>query len=212
MKLDNNKLLLYAITDRRYLGSRTLREAVEEAIKGGVSMLQLREKELSDEAFIEEARSIKQVCSNYGVPLIINDRVDVALKAGADGVHVGLGDEAVAEIRKRVGCDFIIGCTAKSVEQAKKAEADGADYIGVGAVFASPTKETALGISLDELRAISSSVAIPSVAIGGLSLDNIAKLEGAGMKGLAVVSAIFSDEDIKRAAMMLRAEAEILCG
>lgn len=211
MKFDKKQLLLYAITDRRYLGGRTLEEQVEEALKGGVTMVQLREKDLSDKEFIEEARVLKAICSEYGVPLIINDRVDVALEAGADGVHVGVEDESVSLIRKRVGPGFIIGSTAKTLEQAGAAEREGADYIGVGAMFPSPTKETALGISLEDLKNISASVSIPSVAIGGISAENIALLEGGGMSGIAVISAIFAAEDIVQKTKELRKSAERLC-
>lgn len=211
MKFDKKQLLLYAITDRRYLGGRTLEEQVEEALKGGVTMVQLREKDLSDKEFIEEARVLRAICSEYGVPLIINDRVDVALEAGADGVHVGIEDESVSLIRKRVGPGFIIGSTAKTLEQAGAAEREGADYIGVGAMFPSPTKETALGISLEDLKNISASVSIPSVAIGGISAENIALLEGGGMSGIAVISAIFAAEDIVKKTKELRKSAERLC-
>lgn len=211
MKFDKKQLLLYAITDRRYLGGRTLEEQVEEALKGGVTMVQLREKDLSDKEFIEEARVLRAICSEYGVPLIINDRVDVALEAGADGVHVGREDESVRLIRKRVGPGFIIGSTAKTLEQAGAAEREGADYIGVGAMFPSPTKETALGISLEDLKNISASVSIPSVAIGGISAENIALLEGGGMSGIAVISAIFAAEDIVKKTKELRKSAERLC-
>lgn len=211
MKFDKKQLLLYAITDRRYLGGRTLEEQVEEALKGGVTMVQLREKDLSDKEFIEEARVLRAICSEYGVPLIINDRVDVALEAGADGVHVGREDESVSLIRKRVGPGFIIGSTAKTLEQAGAAEREGADYIGVGAMFPSPTKETALGISLEDLKNISASVSIPSVAIGGISAENIALLEGGGMSGIAVISAIFAAEDIVKKTKELRKSAERLC-
>lgn len=211
MKFDKKQLLLYAITDRRYLGGRTLEEQVEEALKGGVTMVQLREKDLSDKEFIEEARVLRAICSEYGVPLIINDRVDVALEAGADGVHVGIEDESVSLIRKRVGPGFIIGSTAKTLEQADAAEREGADYIGVGAMFPSPTKETALGISLEDLKNISASVSIPSVAIGGISAENIVLLEGGGMSGIAVISAIFAAEDIVKKTKELRKSAERLC-
>lgn len=211
MTFDRDQLLLYAITDRRFLKGRSLVSVVEEALRGGVKTVQLREKELSDEDFITEARELKKLCSKYGAFLIINDRVDVALASGADGVHVGSSDEAVTEIRKRGGSSFIIGATAKTVEQAREAESQGADYLGVGACFPSPTKEAALGISLEDLEEITASVSIPSVAIGGLSLDNIGLLEGRGMRGLAVVSALFGAEDIRLAAEELRARAEELC-
>lgn len=211
MKFEKEQLLLYAITDRRYLRGRSLEEQVEEALRGGATMIQLREKDLSDQEFIEEAKALKAVCSEYGVPLIINDRVDVALEAGADGVHVGMEDESVGLIRKRVGQGFIIGSTAKTVQQARMAEIEGADYIGVGAVFPSPTKEKALGITLEEFKNITSSVSIPSVAIGGISRNNMVSLRGGGMSGVALISAIFSSDDIVKTVKELKKSAENIC-
>lgn len=211
MKFEKEQLLLYAITDRRYLRGRSLEEQVEEALRGGATMIQLREKDLSDQEFIEEAKALKAVCSGYGVPLIINDRVDVALEAGADGVHVGMEDESVGLIRKRVGQGFIIGSTAKTVQQARMAEIEGADYIGVGAVFPSPTKEKALGITLEEFKNITSSVSIPSVAIGGISRNNMVSLRGGGMSGVALISAIFSSDDIVKTVKELKKSAENIC-
>ena len=196
MKLKKEQLLLYAVTDRAWEGKRTLYEQVEEALKGGVTMVQLREKTLPEEIFVREAVRLKKLCHRYGVPLIVNDNVEVALKSGADGVHVGLEDMPVAAIRKKVGADFIIGATAKTVEQAREAELAGADYLGVGAVFPSPTKKNAIRITREKLYEICTSVAIPTVAIGGISLANMSDLAGGGMDGVAVVSAIFGAEDI----------------
>lgn len=210
MRLKRENLLLYAVTDRFWTGRQTLSEQIEEALKGGVTCVQLREKNLDDDAFIEEALEVKALCRRYSVPLIINDRVDVAIKSGADGVHVGIEDCPVAEIRRRVGDDFIIGATAKTVEQAKKAEAEGADYLGVGAVFPSPTKKNAIRITTEKLHEICTSVSIPSVAIGGISLDNAEEIAGGGMSGIAVVSAIFGADDIRAAAAALKAAARRL--
>ncbi len=204
MKFDQNQLLLYAVTDRAWTGKQTLYQQVEEALQGGVTMVQLREKELEQEDFIREAIRLKQLCERYQVPFIINDNLEVAIKAGADGVHVGLEDMSVSQIRQRMGADFIIGATAKTVEQAKKAEAEGADYLGVGAVFPSPTKTNALRITKERLREICSSVRIPAVAIGGIHLDNVWEIAGGGMCGIAVVSAIFGAEDIVVATKRLR--------
>lgn len=206
MKFNRENLLLYAVTDRTWTGRQTLYEQVEEALKGGVTMVQLREKELDEERFIREALEIRELCHSYSVPLIINDHVNVALKSGADGVHVGIEDMPVDKIREMTGKDFIIGATAKTVEQAQKAEADGADYLGVGAVFPSPTKKNAIRITNEQLREICGSVNIPAVAIGGISLDNVSELAGSGMCGIAVVSAIFAADSIKSAAEHLKEE------
>ncbi|MBO5259983.1 MAG: thiamine phosphate synthase [Agathobacter sp.] len=208
MKFQKEMLLLYAVTDRSWTGRQTLYEQIEDALKGGVTLVQLREKNLVEEAFIEEAVQIKELCHRYQVPLIINDNVDVALKSGADGVHVGIEDAPVADIRKKVGKDFIIGATAKTIEQAKNAEAAGADYLGVGAVFPSPTKKNAIRISTEQLRAICTSVTIPAVAIGGISKDNVQEIKGGGMDGIAVVSAIFAAEDIEKATADLKEKAK----
>lgn len=194
---NKDMLLLYAVTDRSFVGRQTLYEQVEDALKGGATIVQLREKNLGEDEFVAEAMRIKELCRRYNVPLIINDNVDVALKSGADGVHVGIEDVPVAQIRQKSGKDFIIGATAKTVEQAQAAEKAGADYLGVGAVFPSPTKKNAIRITNEQLREICSSVAIPAVAIGGITLDNVCELEGGGMDGIAVVSAIFAAEDIE---------------
>lgn len=208
MKFNSENLLLYAVTDRAWTGRQTLYEQVEEALRGGVTMVQLREKELDEEHFAREAVKIRALCHRYNVPLIINDHVNVALKSGADGVHVGIEDMPVKKIREMTGKNFIIGATAKTVEQAQKAEADGADYLGVGAVFPSPTKKNAIRITNKQLREICGCVSIPSVAIGGITLNNISRLAGGGMSGIAVVSAIFAADDIKSAAEQLKIEAE----
>lgn len=204
------QLQLYAVTDRTWVGRQTLLEQIEEALKGGVTMVQLREKELSEEEFIEEAIPVREVCHRYGVPLIINDNVEVALKSGADGVHVGIEDQPVAEIRKKVGNDFIIGATAKTVEQAKAAEEAGADYLGVGAVFPSPTKKTAIRITREKLYEICTSVAIPAVAIGGICEENVEELKNGGMCGIAVVSAVFAAENIEETATRLKKQVQYL--
>lgn len=210
MKFRKDMLLLYAVTDRSWVGRQSLYEQIEDALKGGATMVQLREKNLDRDAFAEEAVQIRELCHRYHVPLIINDDVEVALESKADGVHVGIEDAPVAGIRKRAGSEFIIGATAKTVEQAQAAERAGADYLGVGAVFPSPTKKNAIRITAEELKKICSSVSIPAVAIGGISLDNISELAGGGMDGIAVVSAIFAAEDIQNAAAKLRERAEMI--
>lgn len=211
MKFSEGMLLLYAVTDRHWTGRLTLYQQVEQALQGGVTMVQLREKNLSEAEITTQAEGLLELCRRYNVPLIINDNADIALKIGADGVHLGIEDASVAEIRRKAGKDFIIGATAKTVEQAKAAEAAGADYLGVGAVFSSPTKQNAVRITASQLKTICESVNIPAVAIGGIGLQNIDQLKVGGMKGIAVVSAIFGAEDIKAAAEQLREKAQELC-
>lgn len=210
MKLSKDDLLLYAITDRGSLDKKVFFEKIEEALQGGVTILQLREKELDEDSFTDEAIEIKALCRKYGVPLIINDNVDVALKSGADGVHVGIEDMPIDEIRRKAPDSFIIGATCKTVEQAQSAERLGADYMGVGAVFPSPTKKNAVRITREQLKEICSSVSIPAVAIGGITLENVGELQGGGMSGIAVVSAVFSADDIQKAASLLKEKAKSL--
>ncbi len=200
MQFNKNMLKLYAVTDRTWLGGRSLEEAVEQAILGGVTCVQLREKDMDDDELIEETSKLAEICHRHNVPLIVNDNFIAAMKSGADGVHVGIEDAPVKEIRRIAGENFIIGATAKTVEQAKRAEAEGADYLGVGAVFPSPTKKNALRITPDMLREICSSVKIPAVAIGGISHDNVREIKDCGQVGIAVVSAVFAAEDIRKAA------------
>jgi len=204
MKFNEKMLLLYAVTDQAWVGKQTLLEQIEDALKGGATIVQLREKKLDEDSFVEEAIPVRELCHRYNVPLIINDNIEVALKSGADGVHVGIEDVPVAEIRKRVSADFIIGATCKTVEQAKIAEAAGADYMGVGAVFPSPTKTNAVRITNEQLREIVSSVSIPAVAIGGISYDNVCEIKGSSVSGVAVVSAIFGADDIEKATALLK--------
>lgn len=204
MEFHRNMLLLYAITDRSWTGRQTLYDQIQAALEGGVTMVQLREKRLSTQALVEEAVEIKELCHRYYVPLIINDNVEAAVASGADGVHVGITDTPVAEIRKRAGGSFIIGATAKTVAQAIAAEQAGADYLGVGAVFPSPTKQNAVRITLEQLKQICSAVSIPAVAIGGIGRENVAALAGGGMAGIAVVSAIFAEKNIQNTAAELK--------
>lgn len=208
MNFTAQNLLLYAVTDRTWVGRQTLLEQIESALKGGATLVQLREKDLPRLDYIREAAQATALCHRYGVPLIVNDSLEVALKSGADGVHVGIEDQPVAEIRRQAGKGFLIGATAKTVEQARAAQAAGADYLGVGAVFPSPTKKNAIRITTGQLREICSSVSIPCVAIGGISRENLPTLAGGGMDGFALVSAIFSQPDIEAACRELRALAE----
>lgn len=209
MKFD---LLLYAVTDRAWTGEKSLEQQIEEAIKAGVTLIQLREKDMEEEAFIKEARRVKALTARYGIPLIINDSVAVALAADADGVHVGQGDLDAAKVRKLLGQDKILGVTAKTVEQALRAQADGADYLGSGAVFGSATKKDACPMTMERLREITAAVSVPVVAIGGINQENIMKLAGSGVAGVAVVSGIFGAEDIGAAVRNLRRSAEIITG
>ena len=208
MKVKKVDVLLYAITDKGALHGRDICKAVEDAVKGGATIIQLREKGLDEKTLTEEAAKLTEICHRYNVPLIVNDNVDAAINSGADGVHVGMEDTPVSEIRARVSDEFIIGATAKTVEQAKKAQAEGADYLGVGAVFPSPTKKDAIRITNEQLREIANSVDIPVAAIGGISKDNILQLQGSGADGAAVVAAIFAQDDIAEAAAELKKLAE----
>lgn len=199
MNIDKKTLRLYAVTDRTWLDGRTLYDDVENALKGGVTLLQLREKNMSTEDFINSAKEIKSLCEKYNVPLIINDNVDVAKAVNADGVHIGQNDMPAHEARKILGENKIIGVTAKTVEQAQKAEKDGADYLGSGAIFSTTTKGDAKKMDMQTLKSITSSVNIPVVAIGGIDGDNVLQLKGTGIVGVAVVSGIFAQDDIETA-------------
>lgn len=210
MKFCKDMLCLYAVSDRSWTGKQTLYEQIEDALKGGITCLQLREKNLSFDEFVQEAIYVKEICRRYNVPLIINDNAEVAIKSGADGVHVGIEDAPVYELRRKCPDNFIIGATAKTVAQALDAEKAGADYIGVGAVFPSPTKKNAIRITSEQLKEICSKVSIPAVAIGGINLDNMTELTGGGMDGIAVVSAIFASEDIQKTTAMLKVKAKAL--
>lgn len=208
MYFNEKSLMLYAITDRSWLNGRTLAEQVEEALIGGATMIQLREKTLSLSEYIEEAKVIKQITKKYDVPLIINDNVEVAMASDADGIHVGQSDISVSEARTLLGKERIIGATAKTVKQAKVAEEQGADYLGSGTVFGSDTKTNAIRITIDQLNEIMNSVAIPTVVVGGITKDNINKFYGSNIKGVAVASAIFACDDIEQAARDLYQEVE----
>lgn len=204
MKVDKSSLLLYAVTERSWLKNRTLHDAVEEALKAGVTFLQLREKNLDYDSFLQLAIEIKKIADKYNVPFVINDNVDVAIACGADGVHVGQEDMDAKEVRKIIGPDKILGVSAETVEQAIRAEQSGADYLGVGAVFPSPTKLDAEVVSFETLKEICKTVSIPVVAIGGINEDNAMRLAGSGIAGIAVISAIFAKDDITAAVKKLR--------
>lgn len=204
MKLRKDDLLLYAITDRTVIGNRDFYYEIEMALEGGVTILQLREKNLDTDNLAEIAEKVKKICIKYDVPLIINDNLQAALKSGADGIHVGAEDISVEEIRRLTHKDFIIGATAKTIEQARLAESNGADYLGVGAVFPSPTKTNAKRITTDDLKSITQTVNIPVVAIGGITYENIHTLKNCGISGIAVISALFAENDVKDSAEKLK--------
>ena len=199
-----DRLLLYAVTDRHWLGDRTLCDVVRESLDGGVTFLQLREKNLDDDSFLEEAVSLQKMAKEYGVPFVINDNVDIAVKMNADGVHVGQSDMEAGDVRALIGPDKILGVSAQTVEQAVLAEKRGADYLGVGAVFPTGSKDDAEDVSYDTLKAICEAVTIPVVAIGGITIENTPSLAGSGICGIAVISAIYAQENIREAAAALK--------
>ncbi len=203
MRFDKNLLRLYAVTDRTWLGGRTIFEDVEKALIGGVTLVQLREKDTAFDNLVETAVKMKDLCAKYNVPLIINDNVYAAKAAGADGVHLGQDDMPPVEARKILGADKIIGVTAKTVTQAKKAQDDGADYLGSGAVFGTSTKSNAKKMEIGVLKDITASVSIPVAAIGGINAENVPRLKDTGIAGAAVVSGIFAQRDIEKAAKEL---------
>lgn len=205
MKVSAERLTLYAVTDRGHLAGKTLYQAVEEAILGGVTLVQLREKELPYADFLAEAKQLKLVTDAYGIPLIINDNINICLECDAAGVHVGQEDLEAGQARKRLGEKKILGVTAKTVEQAQKAQEQGADYLGSGAVFGSVTKKDARKLSLDTLDEICQSVSIPVVAIGGINEETLPLLKGRRMAGVAVSSGLFAQPDPRGAAERLKA-------
>jgi len=198
LKLDKKSLQLYAITDSAWLGERTLPMVVEEAIQGGATFVQLREKNLEYYEFLKIAKEVKVVTDKYNIPFVINDNVEIAVAVDADGAHIGQSDEEIKIAREMLGPDKIIGLSVKTVEDAVRAEQNGADYIGVGAIFNTSTKLDAYIITLETLKEICNSVNIPVVAIGGISKNNILELSGSGISGVSVISAIFAQDDIKK--------------
>ena len=204
MKCADKDLLLYAVTDRYWLGERTLHDVVKESLDGGVTFVQLREKHLDQAHFLEEAKDLKMLCKAYNVPFVINDNVDIALEMDADGVHVGQSDMEAGDVRAKLGPDKIIGVSAQTVEQAVLAEKRGADYLGVGAVFPTNSKYDATDVSYETLKAICQAVSIPVIAIGGITKDNVEELSGSGICGIAVISAIYGQKNIKDATANLK--------
>ncbi len=197
-------MLLYAVTDRMWLKEgQSLTQVCRSVLENGATFLQIREKDLDENAFEKESQELKALCAQYGVPFVVNDSVEIAMDIDADGVHVGQSDIKGRDIRAIIGPDKILGISAGTVEQAVAAEKAGADYIGVGAVFTTSTKKNAKNLSRETLREIRNSVSIPVVAIGGISAGNILELCGSGVDGVAVVSAIFGAEDPGKATAQL---------
>ncbi len=188
---------LYLVTDRTNKTDKEFLNIIEEAIKGGVTVVQIREKDADTLEFYNISNKVKEICSKYNVPLIINDRIDIALAIDADGVHIGQSDMPIKIARKLIGNDKILGISAHNLEEATDAEENGADYLGVGAIFSTSTKKDANDVSIDTLKEISSNVDIPTVAIGGINLDNVEKLKDTNISGISVVSAIMNAENPK---------------
>ncbi len=203
MKLCKQDLVLYAVTDRRWLVDRTLYQVVKEALEGGVTMVQLREKDLDYGSFKSEAQKIQSLCADFDVPFIINDNVQLAVEINADGVHVGQSDMEAGMVRELIGPDKILGVSVATPEEAVLAQSQGADYLGAGAVFHTGSKSDAIDVSYETLKNICGAVNIPVVAIGGITLHNLYELAGSGIAGVAVISAIFASDDIREAAHKL---------
>ena len=204
-------LTLYAITDRHWLNGQTLKSQVEKALKGGATMIQIREKDLNEKDFLLEAEELLALCRSYNVPFIVNDNVELAVKIGADGVHVGQSDMNARDVRALIGNDKTLGVSTQTVEQALFAQECGADYLGVGAVFPTGSKDDAEVLDRKTLMDICKAVSIPVVAIGGITKDNVRELKGTGIAGISVISAIFAQKDIQNAtAELLKRTEEIL--
>ncbi len=203
MKIDKKSMLLYVVTDRSWLGENSLKDQVEDTLKAGASFIQVREKELPFDEFLREAREIKNITDKYNIPFVINDNIEVAIQSNADGVHIGQDDMPARDVRKLIGQDKILGVSAATVKDAKLAEENGADYIGVGAMFSTDTKQDANVISMDTLKDICNSVSIPVVAIGGINEKNVPMLKNSGVDGICLISAIFSKENIYEATKKL---------
>lgn len=208
MKCDKKTMLLYAVTDRAWVGRQSLYEQVESALKGGATCIQLREKELDDAAFLKEAQELSSLCKKYDVPFFINDNVEVAIQCKADGIHVGQEDMTAVQVRQKVGDSMMIGVSVHSVEEALEAVKNGADCLGVGAMFSTSTKTDVSVLPKEILRDICAAVDIPVVAIGGISKENIWQLSETGVDGVALVSAIFGAEDIESECRLLRRLSE----
>ena len=213
MNIEKESLLLYAVTDRHWLAEgEPLSHAVQQALEGGATLVQIREKNLEEGAFEQEAIELQALCRRYHVPFIVNDNVELALRIGADGIHVGQEDMEAGRVREMLGPDRILGVSAQTVDEALRAEAAGADYLGVGAVFPTGSKDDAVDVSHETLKAICEAVSIPVVAIGGITYENTELLKNSGIAGISVISAIFGQKEIEAATRKLRDRAEKLFG
>ena len=212
MKFDRKNLKdylqLYAVTDRHWTGAKTLVEQTEEALTGGATFIQIREKDLPEDDFEKEALQLKELCKKYEIPFVVNDNVSLSVRINADGVHVGQSDMNARDVRKLIGPDKILGVSAQTVEEALLAEKQGADYLGVGAVFHTDSKNDAADVSLETLKAICNAVKIPVIAIGGITKENMIQLKDSGICGIAVISAIFAQKDIVKASKELYAKSK----
>lgn len=212
MKLRSEQLRLYVVTDRSWLKGRSFVEQIEQIAQSGATMIQLREKGLELSEWIQRAKEIRQITKRYQIPQIINDNVQVCLESDSDGVHLGQGDQSIWQARQQLGPNKIIGATAKTIQQALQAQQEGADYLGVGAVFGSSTKSDAIPISIQTFQQVKEAVSIPVVAIGGIGPQNVMQLKYTKTDGIAVISAIFAAENIEKATKQMRAYAEEVCG
>lgn len=212
MKINKQSMLLYVVTDRTWLGENSLISQIEDTIKEGATFVQLREKSKTFDEFVYEAAQIKKLTDRYGIPFVINDDIEVALAVNADGVHIGQSDKGAMDVRNLIGNNKIMGVSAITVEQAILAEQCGADYIGVGAMFATQTKQDADTVTFDTLKQICQAVSIPVVAIGGICEENIMQLKGCGMDGVAIISAIFAKSDIRKATESMRKLSQKIVG
>lgn len=203
MKFDRSSLKMYIITDRYWLGDNSLAEQVEESIKAGATFVQVREKDISDDEFIKIAKDIKKVTDKYKIPFVINDNIDVAIAVDADGVHIGQTDEALTNARQKLGKDKIIGVSTQTVEETLKAYKNGADYVGIGAVYSTNTKDNVDVLSHAQIKDCCDCCDIPVVAIGGLNKDTTKLLNGTGVDGISVISAVFGAQDITQATQEL---------
>ena len=210
MKFNNDMLRLYAVTDRHWTGEKTLYEQVRDVLMGGATCLQLREKDLDEASFYEEAKNIKELCRLFDVPFIINDNVMLAKEIDADGVHVGQDDMACVKAREILGPDKIIGVSAHTIEEARIAKEQGADYLGVGAIFPTSSKDDAEVLGIERLKEMTDTVDLPMVAIGGISYDNCLLLKDTGIDGIAVISALFGQKNIKQATIDLKKRVDAL--
>ena len=201
--MDLKTCKIYLVTDEKACLEKDFYACIEEAIKGGVKIVQLREKKISTKDFYEKALKVKEICKNYGVLFIINDRLDIAQAVGADGVHLGQSDMPIEEARKILKDKFLIGATARNIEEAKRAELLGADYIGSGAIFGTSTKDNAKKLEMEELKKIVASVKIPVFAIGGININNVGILKNIGLQGICSVSGILSEKDCKKAVELM---------